>query len=453
LTSGLFRGWRIVAAAFVILFTAYGAQYCFGVFFAALLAEFGWSRTGLSGVFSLYAFTYCVFGFPAGRLTDRWGPRLVIGGGAFFLGGALAAMAAVTSLWQAYVLYGVVAALGMGTAYVPCNTTVVRWFSRRRGLATGIASSGASLGTLVLPPLAQLAVSALGWRGAYVAGGAIVFVVVLLTAQLLRRDPESLGLHPDGEPAPPPAAPGAPPAGLSLREALRTRALWLLGLAFSATWIPVFIPLVHLVPFARDLGHSPLAAASAISATGAGAVLGRLLMGGVSDRIGRRTTIAGGMMLQALAFLGFAAVRELAPLYATAILFGFSYGTISTLFAAIIGDFFGREQAGSIVGFVFMLAGSMGAWGTLGAGAIYDATGSYRTAFLLSAALNVVALALLLACRPPDRRGARRPPSKPPTRVDVPSGAATPHERDEDVRADGDSCPGYTPRVSEERST
>ena len=399
----IFPGWRIVAGAFVILFTAYGAQYCFGVFFAALLAEFGWSRTGLSGVFSLYAFTYCAFGFPAGRLTDRWGPRVVIGCGALFLGGALATMAAITALWQAYVLYGVVAALGMGTAYVPCNTTVVRWFSRRRGLASGIASSGASLGTLVLPPLAQLTVGALGWRGAYVVGGAVVFVVLLLAAQVMRRDPESLGLRPDGEPAPVLVAVGPSPGGRSLREASRTRALWLLGLAFSATWIPVFIPLVHLVPFARDLGHSPLAAAWAISATGAGAVLGRLTMGAVSDRIGRRPTIAGGMLLQTLAFFGFTVAHDLSALYATAVLFGFSYGTISTLFAAIVGDFFGREQAGSIVGFVFMLAGSMGAWGTLGAGAIYDATGNYRVAFLLAALLNLVAIGLLLACRPPVR--------------------------------------------------
>src|SRR5207244_3105295 len=97
----------------------------------ALLTEFHWSRTGLAGVFSLYAFTYCVVGFPAGRLTDRWGPRVVIACGALFLGAALVAMAGVTALWQAYVLYAV-AAIGMGTAYVPCNTTVVRWFARRR---------------------------------------------------------------------------------------------------------------------------------------------------------------------------------------------------------------------------------------------------------------------------------------------------------------------------------
>jgi len=402
LTSSYY-GWRIVAAAFAILFTAYGAQYCFGVFFAALLAEFHWSRTGLSGVFSVYAFTYCVSGFPAGRLTDRWGPRLVITSGGIVLGGALAAMAGVTALWQAYVLYGVVAALGMGTAYVPCNTTVVKWFARRRGLASGIAGSGASAGTLVLPPLAQLAVTGLGWRGAYLVGGALVFVVLVATAQVMRRDPESMSLHPDGLAAPAETA-AVTAGGLALGAAIRTRAFWLLGFAFSATWMPVFVPLVHLVPFARDLGHSPLAAAGTISATGVGAVLGRLAMGAVSDRAGRRPTIAAAMVLQAVAFLAFMVARDLPALYATAVVFGFSYGTISTLFAAIVGDFFGREQAGSLVGFLFALAGSTAAWGTLAAGAIYDATGSYRPAFLLAAALNVVAVALLAACRPPRLR-------------------------------------------------
>src|SRR5256886_16804509 len=125
----------------------------------------------------------------------------------------------VTQLWQRYLLYGLVAALGMGTAYVPCNTTVVKWFVARRGLAVGLASSGASVGTFALPPLAQLLVTGVGWRTAYVVFGIGIAVLLTLVAQVMRRDPESLGLPPHGAGRPvggvhgPPPGPGAlPPA-------------------------------------------------------------------------------------------------------------------------------------------------------------------------------------------------------------------------------------------------
>ena len=399
-----FYGWRVVAAAFVILFTAYGAQYSFGVFFNALLAEFRWSRASLAGVFSLYALVYSVFGFPAGRLTDVWGPTRVIACGAVFLGGALAAMALVSQLWQPYLLYGGLAALGMGTAYVPCNSTVVKWFARRRGLAVALASSGGSLGTLVMPPVAQLAVDGLGWRGAYVLLGATVFAVLVATAPVLRRDPESMGLHPDGDPGTPPAARAGD--GLTLGATLRTSAFWLMVATFAATWMPVFIPLVHLVPLARDLGHPPMQAAATVSVLGAGAVFGRLVMGPVSDWIGRRPTIALGMVMQAAAFAAFTLAHGLPSLYGAALLFGFAYGTVSTLFPAIVGDFFGRAHAGAIVGSIFALAGCMAAWGPLAAGAVHDATGSYRAAFLVAAGLNLAAVALLATCRPPRWRHA-----------------------------------------------
>jgi MFS family permease len=395
----IFYGWRIVAAAFAILFTAYGAQYSFGVFFTALLDEFGWSRAGLAGVFSLYAFVYSVMGFPAGRLTDRWGPRAVITTGALFLGVALAGMAWVRELWQPYVLYGGVAALGMGTAYVPCNSTVVKWFARRRGLAVGIASSGGSVGTFAFPPLAQWLVGTIGWRASYVVFGAGVLATLAVVARVMRRDPESLGLEPDGE-RPPVVAHGP---GMPLARALRTRALWLMVLGFTGTWLPVFIPLVHLVPLARDLGHGGATGAWLVSALGAGAVAGRMVMGPVSDRIGRQTTLVIGLALQALAFAGFARAGSVAALLATSVLFGYSYGAVSTLFPALVGDFFGRATAGAIVGFLFMVAGSMAAWGPLVAGAVHDATGSYAPAFSLAAGTNVLAAVVLGAARPPAR--------------------------------------------------
>lgn len=398
-----FYGWVIVGGAFAVLFVAYGAQYSFGVFFAALLEEFGWSRAALSGVFSLYAFAYCVFGFPAGRLTDRWGPRSVIAAGGLFLGAAFAGMALVTDLWQPYVLYGLVAALGMGTTYVPCNTTVVRWFVARRGLAVGIAGSGGSLGNFVLPPVAQLLVGTLGWRAAYVVLGVATVVLLTLVARVMRRDPESLGLQPDGAPQAPVAeSPEADP--WPFREAIRTVPFWMLAAAFTATWIPVFIPLVHVVPLTRDLGYAPLVAASVVSVLGVGAMLGRLLLGAVSDRIGRKGAIAIGMGFQALTFLAFAVVRELPALLVTAFTFGASYGAISTLFPAIVGDFFGRREAGVLVGVLFAVAGSMAGIGPVAAGAIYDARGRYDLAFALAAGLNVLALLLLAVSRPPVKK-------------------------------------------------
>jgi len=396
-----FYGWRIVAAAFLVLFTAYGAQYSFGVFFAALLDEFGWSRAGLAGVFSLYAFAYSVFAFPAGRLTDRWGPRAVITVGGVFLGVALAAMAGVTQLWQPYVLYGLVAAIGMGTAYVPCSGTVVKWFARRRGLAVGLAGSGGSVGTFALPPLAQWLVGAVGWRAAYVIFGALVLATLATVARVMRRDPESMGLHPDGAAA----APSTVVPGVRLAVALRAPALWLFGVALTATWIPVFVPLVHLVSLARDLGHGPATGAWLMSALGAGAVAGRLTMGPVSDRIGRKPALVFGTGAQAAAFVAYAQVVSVEGLAAATVAFGYSYGAVSTLFPAAVADFFGRSAAGSIVGFLFMTAGSMAAWGPLAAGAVFDATGSYAPAFLLSAASNLIAAVVLVTLRMPARRG------------------------------------------------
>ena len=391
----IFYGWRVVAAAFAILFTAYGAQYCFGIFFAALLDEFRWSRAGLSGVFSVYAFAYCLTGFPAGHLTDRWGPRAVITAGAVLLGAGLAGMALVRHLWEPYVVYGIVGGLGMGTAYVPCHSTVVKWFARRRGLAVGAASTGASLGTFALPLIAHRAVAAFGWRAAYVILGVGVFATLALAATVMRRDPRSIGLSPDGDDGMTTASDAASPAPWTLQRAMRVPAFWLIGGAFTATWLAVFVPLVHLVPFARDLGYDAGTGAWLVSAVGGGAVAGRLLMGAVSDRIGRRLTIVAAMTLQALAFGGFATVRDLPALAGTAVAFGFSYGAVSALFAAIVGDLFGPERAGSLVGFLFAFAGSLAAWGPLVAGLVFDATGGYALVFHGAAAANILAAVLV----------------------------------------------------------
>jgi MFS family permease len=399
-----FYGWVVVGTAFSVLFMAYGAQFSFGVFFSALLEEFGWSRGALSGAFALYAFGYSGLSVVSGHLTDRWGPRAVIAIGGVFLGAGWIAMSATSAIWHPYVFYGVVAAVGMSTANVPCNATVARWFARRRGLATGLGSAGGSFGAFCLPPIAQLLVSGVGWRRAYVIFGAAILLALNLLAPLMKRDPEGLGLTPDGDPpAEHTGAPSARGSDYTMREAMRTRAFWVLFALFAATWIPIFAPLVHLVPLARGLGIDPLVASTLVSALGMAAILGRLVMGAASDRFGRRPAIGICLVLQVAAFLGFAAAGTLPGLYAASITFGYSYGAISSLFPAVVADFFGRERAGSLVGLLFAMSGSMAALGPLGAGFIYDRTGSYGPAWVASAVLNLAALGLLLWARPPRR--------------------------------------------------
>src|SRR5262245_48830685 len=336
MTRAPFYGWIVVAGGFVVLFIAYGTQYAFGVFFGALLAEFGWSRASLSGVFSLYTVVYSALALAAGRLTDRWGPRIVIAVGGGFLGLGLIGMSGTNALWLPYVLYGVVAALGMSTAFVPCAATVARWFVRRRGLALGVTSSGISVGVFLLPPVAHFLVSRVGWRWSYLLFGAAILITLNVVARFMRRDPESLGLAPDGaQPIPRAAAERVATDPWTVGSAMRTAAFWMLLATFGATWAPVFIPLVHLVPLARALGVAPLLATTVMSVLGGADLCARLLTGAASDRLGRRPTLAVGLILQAAAFVVLAGARDLGGLYAGAILFGFSYGAVSIMFPAM----------------------------------------------------------------------------------------------------------------------
>jgi MFS family permease len=159
-----FYGWVVVACTFTVLCIAYGIQFTFGVFMPAISAETGWDRASLSLPYSLYVFLYSALGVVTGRLTDRWGPRIVITGGGCLLGSGIVLMSQVHSLWQLYLFLGLIAASGMSAAYVPCNATVVRWFTVKRGLAISITSSGASFSMFIFPPLTTALIAAYGWR-------------------------------------------------------------------------------------------------------------------------------------------------------------------------------------------------------------------------------------------------------------------------------------------------
>jgi MFS family permease len=419
--ASLHYGWIVVAAAFSVLFLTYGVQYSFGLFFTALADEFGWSRASLSGVFSLYAGAYALLGLVSGRLTDRWGPRTVVALGALLLGAGLVLSGMVRALIPLYGTY-LLAAMGMSTAYVPCTSTVARWFSARRGLAVGLAMSGAGLGIFACPPLVARLLDRTGWRLGYAVLGVSLAGLLALLARLFVREPAVWGLHPYGAlpgtspspsghqvPAQRPAPPGDPPMLASRggplpwspAEALHDPGFRALTGVYVCTWAPVFMPLVHLVPLARDLGVGAVTGAAALSTLGVGSIAGRLGLGALSDRLGRRVTLGAALGLQALAFVGLALAGSGASLLGAAFAYGVAYGAITALMPAIVADFYGAARAGSLVGLIFGLAGPPGAIGPILGGLIFDATGRYTGAFLAGALLNLLGLTFLARARPP----------------------------------------------------
>ncbi len=285
-SPGLYRGWWVVAGAFAVTCMGFGAAYSFSAFLQPLQAEFGASRGSVSLVFSLAGFCYFSLGVASGPLADRWGARPLAVAGMALVAAGLVLAGLARSLNEVYLAYSLGVGIGIGLSYVPVIAAVQRWFVRRRGLASGLAVSGIGVGTLLVPPLATLLIEAWGWRAAYAVLGGFVAVIGIAMALLIEADPRRRGLGPDGDPAPVAAATGRG-AGATLAGALGTRSFILLYAAGVLGSFGVFVPFVHLVPYATDHGVPAASAALLVAAIGVGSTAGRFLLGGLADRLGR----------------------------------------------------------------------------------------------------------------------------------------------------------------------
>lgn len=394
----MFYGWIVVACTFTVMLLTYGAQYSFGVFFSVMLDELGWSRASLAGAFSLYSLVYIGLSYTTGRLTDRLGPRWVIALGGCFLGGGMILVNFIESPWQFYLTYGLIAGMGMSAAYVPCNVTIVKWFRRRRGVAIGLTGSGASLGIAGFPVLSEALITRFGWRLTYLVFGLTVLVVLNIAASFLVRDPETLGLDPDGRGGdanePPSTAPQAE-RSWTLGEAVRSGRFWLLASVMMVSLLTFPSVFVHLPQHARDL-QLEVSRATLILIIGLFALLGNLVLGRLSDTIGRRGAMLCSLIVGTLAFGGFTVAKETAVLYGAAAGFGFYYGTFASLYPAVVGDYFGRLHAGTLTGFCFAMGSLPSALGPATMGFIADHTGHYRLAFLGGTVINVIVVCLFL---------------------------------------------------------
>lgn len=380
-----------------MLFVVYGLQFSYGEFRQAATEEEGWSQTSLSLIFAVYIAVYSALSAVSGAATDRFGPRRTVAAGSVVLCAGYLGWSLSQDLWMVALSLAVVAPLGMSCSWVPVNATAVRWFVRHRGIAGAVVTAGGSVGNIVAPPIAATLIEAYGWRTALAVMAVVGLALLLLAAGLLVRDPESVGLLPDGDPVV--SSTATDRVGLTRAEAMRTPTYWVLWAMYTTTFIVVFVPFVHGSAYAVGLGISKITAATVISSIGIGGLSGRLLVGAISDRIDRRWAVRLALGLEVLAFLGLASANGLGQLYLSAVAFGFGYGGAVSVFPALVGDYFGRTNAGSIVGSMFASAGISAAIGPYVAALIFDSTGSYRSAFVVAAALN--GLAVLLAMQLP----------------------------------------------------
>jgi MFS family permease len=389
--SSMFYGWWIVLSVFGILFLSYGIRYSFGVYLKPLSKEFGSSRAMISGVFSIYMLGYAASSVMMGKLTDRYTPRIIIAIGILLMSLGVIISAKSTALRHLYISYGLLASLGAGAIYVPCMAAVARFFVKKRGLALGISTAGIGLGSFIMPPLSQYFISLYSWRTAFVLTGFILLLVgIPLATVLIRRDPEQLGLTPDGEEVKIEADSLVVmkrrdmSKGYTLREAVGAQPFWMFFAMKVFAIFGMYGVLIHLVAYLTDAGISSMVAATALGGIALFSIIGRVGLGNLGDRMGRREVqflILVGLIAGTLWLMR---IRSESTLYGFVILYGIAYGGSAPNSAGLIAELMGARSLATGLGFATLSAGIGATSGTWIAGYVFDKTGSYHMALLMA---------------------------------------------------------------------
>lgn len=395
-----FHGKIIILACLLIQGIGVGGYIAYGVFFKSLLDEFGWSRTTVSGASAMAFLLMGFLGILVGNLNDKYGPRAIMTVTGIFLGCGYLLMSQLQSAWQLYLFFGLVAGIGLSSIDVIPLTTAARWFPLRRGTMSGVVKAGTGAGQLVMPLIAGLCITQIGWRHSFIVMGLISLFFIIGAGLLLRRDPGyKKPLHRDRTKMPVETILSTE-SGLSFKEAVRSRQLWTLCAVFLLSIFCMLTVMIHIVPHATDIGIDTVKAAGILSTIGGISVLGRLSVGIAIDRIGAIKCLAFCLALLIICFLWLNIAREMWMLYMFAAIYGVAHGGIFTVMSPIAAELFGIRSHGVIFGIVAFSGTVGGSLGPILAGIVFDVTRSYVLFFLLLAALASVALVLTRFLKP-----------------------------------------------------
>ena len=383
--------------------------YAWSVFIKPLNAEFGWSRAEIAMAFAICCLVFGLMTFPAGRISDKYGPRPVVMVGGIILGIGFVLSGFIQTKLQLYITYGLISGFGGGIIYLPPIATAPKWWPDRRALATGFAVVGLGLGSFIMGPLATYIIQApgLGWRYVFWYCGVAMGLMALIAGAFLKPPPK--GWKPAGWSPPAPAAGATVKAtrDFTHEETTKDAKFWLLYAAYFCGSFAGLMVIGHLAGHGRDQGLTAMAAAGAVSSLALFNAATRVLSGWFVDMIGIRGYFAACFALQAaVMLLLYPLGGNYYALWAIAAIIGWNYGAMFTLFPATCLQFYGPTAQGSNYGLLFTAWGLAGFAGPWVGGYLKDSTGTYYIPFICGAVLCALGTLILATTKPPEKKSA-----------------------------------------------
>lgn len=409
-----YYGWVIIAVAFVTMAVSVTVRTAFSLLMPPLIQEFGWQRGLAAGAFS---FGFLVSGLLSpfvGRFMDRRGPRPIILTGVVLMVAGLALAPLTHEPWHLYSTLGML--VGVGTNFMSFTVQsqyLPNWFVRRRGLAISIAFAGVGVGAIVLLPWLQTVIAQDGWRQACWVLAVIAVALVAPLNLLVRRGPQELGLEPDGAPADGAGSAESHPSNVvdptwaatewTLGRAMRTARFWWIVIGYTSALFAWYAVQVHQTKFLVEVGFTPTDAAWALGLVSVVGIPGQIILGGMSDRVGREWIWSAGCLGFALCYTTLLAIEHApshALLYAMVIAQGFLGYALTSVMGPIVVEIFQGPHYATIFGMITVAMVGGGAAGPWVTGLLHDAQGSYRTAFILSIVLCAISAAAVWLAAP-----------------------------------------------------
>lgn len=392
----IFYGWLVVIIAFIMAFVMAGSGSAFGVFVIPMSREFNWNRSMISLAFFFSTLGSGLCQPLLGHLYDRFGGRRIILVSLLVVGAGTVLLSLTFHILFLILFYGVVLAIFRSGGSLGATTWIIsRWFQRRRAIALALAMSGAALGAMALVPLTAYLMDLTGWRITWVVLGALILIVALPLAFLLRNDPTDMGLLPDGASKPFGDEHGAsvaqtvrgPLEADHWRDSFWTLPIWQFSGAYWACGFITSMMFLHFIPYAQGEGFSRTTAATAFGVMSGLNFVGLLATGVISDRFGRKNVLASIYAMRVVAF----GLLLLAPgawgLWGFVAIMGLTWYSSAPLTASLTADIYGLKTLGVLNGISFLAHQVGGSLSVVLAGIIYDVTGSYVIPFAIGGIL------------------------------------------------------------------